>query len=922
MKNFILFVTSLVSGITMGQQNTTAANNYTETFSNYRAELGSGNFVYNVPLFNIETMNPDFNFQGNLFYNAQAASSIYTAKGIMDTGWSADFLPSIYREIKKSGTFWDESYYKVNTAEVYTDHLPFDKPERTNDLFHINVFGIKASFRLKYHNNNATLDIIDSNTYIEVIPDCTVSLGNGDSKIINISGFTVKDGNGYTYSFNTPEESEIRQNYVTLSHPPFVDLRHSALANPNGYNVYKRAFLLTNVADKYGRDLLQYHYKSYVNTIPTATTPFTYNQKVIDYINVVNKAKLVFIASLSKINSIAINNQQNQLLQKINLSSTAVTFYNQNDVQDKSYVFAYYPKTGVTSAVNIYGNYLKTGACIDQDKPSWVFDDKIQHYSAGLLRSVTLPHKGKINVEYETNTYTFVNQGELMNELNYEYSEVPVTYNASNDTYSFSYGTLTPGSTEGYYLKFNSTVYTDPFLLDGNGNPLRVYPGLQIHFNSSSSFIYQGFDYENQCAFGERINGNPDSFNPIVVLHRNGGNNPSYISNVKVYKKTKKAEGQRINYNFGPSVRVKKITNNDHTGTLLNEKIYSYMDPTDSKRSSGIVWNYQWYYHSDDLHPIFYRYITEEESGKGKTVYQMNMDTSLVQAIAKEKDFHTKNIWKYNETGQLIEQVSNEFEYYKLSDDEDAEERIKKINSVINMYEGASYKTTSTEKVFDTISKLPVYSKIVESGSGDTFNEQYTHQKLGNAFYQTKVEKTKNNAALNQSTFTYQPGTSQAYNLKTVSVAKEARPLEVEKEITLIGDYGNIREYKTKEGMVVSQIWGYNDSKLVAELKNVSAAVLYSSAYLTVRNNIANYSNQAGSGYSEANLTIALNSLRASFPDGFVTTYTYKPLLGITSITDVNGRKETYQYDSFNRLWRVLNHEGLITKEYYYHIKN
>lgn len=920
MKKFLLIITSLVSGIAMGQQNTTAANNYTETFSNYRAELGSGNFVYNVPLFNIETMNPEFNFQGNLYYNAQAASSIYTAQGIMDRGWSADFLPSIYRDIEKPGTFWDESYHKVNSADVYANGVPYTKPERTNDLFHINVFGIKASFRLKYHDNSATLDMIDSNVYIEVIPDCSVSLGQGDSKIINILGFTIKDGNGYTYSFMIPEESEIDQKYGILS--PFLDLRHAALDNPNGYNLYKRAFLLNNIADKYGRDVLQYHYKTYLNTIPTGSTPFTYNQRVIDYIDVVNKAKLVFTTSFSRVNSIAINNYQNQLLQKINLTTTAVTFYNQNNVQDKNYVFLYYPKTGVTSVVNNYGNYLKTEACIDQSSESWVYDNKIQHYSAGLLRSVTLPHKGKINIEYETNTYSLANLGQLLNELNYEYVEVPVTYNAASDTYSFFYGTLATGSNEAYYLKFNSTVFTNPFVWDEDGNPLRIYPGLYIPYNSTSTFIYQGFAYENQCTYGERINGNPNGFNATLVLRRSGGNNPSYISNVKVYKKTLKPENQRINYCFGPSVRVKKLTNNDHTGTLLNEKVYSYNDPADDKKSSGVVWHFQWHVLSADLTPVFYRYITEHEPGKGKTVYQMNMDTSLVMAEAKEKEFRTKNIWKYNETGQLMEHVNSEFEYYKLSDDEKAEERIKKINSVIKTYEGTAFKTTTTEKVLDTISMFPVYNKIVEVSTGQTFEEQYTIQKLGNAFYQTNVEKIKNSAALNQSAFTYQQqGSTQAYNLHQTSVAKEARPLEVEREITRYDNYGNVEEYKTKEGMVVSQIWGYNDSKLVAELKNVSYATIEASTIAAVA--IANIKNHSVAGnYDEIALQTTLNSLRDILPEAYVTTYTYKPLVGITSITDANGRKEIYQYDSFNRLWRVLNHEGLITKEYYYHIKN
>src|SRR5690606_9759011 len=132
MKKFLLFIAVLASGIVMGQSIIPSNNNYTEDSTNYMAELGSGNFVYRIPLFNIETMNPDFNLQGNRYYNAQAASSIYTSKQPI-RGWSNDYSPNIYRKINNS--FWDESYYRVNSADVYGDGEPYEKPERAGVPF-------------------------------------------------------------------------------------------------------------------------------------------------------------------------------------------------------------------------------------------------------------------------------------------------------------------------------------------------------------------------------------------------------------------------------------------------------------------------------------------------------------------------------------------------------------------------------------------------------------------------------------------------------------------------------------------------------------------------------------------------------------------------------------------------------------------
>src|SRR5690606_34211511 len=125
------------------------ANNFSEISGNYRADLVSGNFVYSVPLFDMETVNPDFNLRGSMYYNAQAASTIYTAEGILARGWSADFLPSIYRN--GSSPLWDEAFFKPNTADVDDDYQPYTRPERVNDLFEFNVFGLSGSFRLVYN---------------------------------------------------------------------------------------------------------------------------------------------------------------------------------------------------------------------------------------------------------------------------------------------------------------------------------------------------------------------------------------------------------------------------------------------------------------------------------------------------------------------------------------------------------------------------------------------------------------------------------------------------------------------------------------------------------------------------------------------------------------------------------------------------
>lgn len=56
--------------------------------------------------------------------------------------------------------------------------------------------------------------------------------------------------------------------------------------------------------------------------------------------------------------------------------------------------------------------------------------------------------------------------------------------------------------------------------------------------------------------------------------------------------------------------------------------------------------------------------------------------------------------------------------------------------------------------------------------SGETFEEKFTYQKLGNAYYQTSVEKFRNNSLLNKSVFEYIQVNGLAYELSKSKIEK------------------------------------------------------------------------------------------------------------------------------------------------------
>ena len=75
------------------------------------------------------------------------------------------------------------------------------------------------------------------------------------------------------------------------------------------------------------------------------------------------------------------------------------------------------------------------------------------------------------------------------------------------------------------------------------------------------------------------------------------------------------------------------------------------------------------------------------------------------------------------------------------------------------------------------------------------------------------------------------------------------------------------------------------------------------------------------SGTYTLTLTGNVDEVRLYPVDAQMVTYTYKPLFGLSSITDEKDVTTSFVYDSLGRLSRVLDNDGNILKEYEYHYK-
>ncbi|CAM3049910.1 hypothetical protein DRF59_16280 [Chryseobacterium flavum] len=133
---------------------------------------------------------------------------------------------------------------------------------------------------------------------------------------------------------------------------------------------------------------------------------------------------------------------------------------------------------------------------------------------------------------------------------------------------------------------------------------------------------------------------------------------------------------------------------------------------------------------------------------------------------------------------------------------------------------------------------------------------------------------------------------------------------------------GNILQYTTKEGVPVAIVWGYNNTQPIAKVEGATYDQLVSLGVITA---IVDASNaDALNPAQEGALITALDTFRKNTGlSGYqISTYTYNPLIGVTSITPPSGIRESYIYDTANRLEKVVDVNGNVLKEMKYNYKN
>ncbi len=190
-----------------------------------------------------------------------------------------------------------------------------------------------------------------------------------------------------------------------------------------------------------------------------------------------------------------------------------------------------------------------------------------------------------------------------------------------------------------------------------------------------------------------------------------------------------------------------------------------------------------------------------------------------------------------------------------------------------------------------------------------------------------QTETYKGGSLLSTQRTLYKPGTiTNSYFPKSMQAVKGAitttNPLENRVVYHKYDNKGKPLEVSKADGTHIAYIWGYQQQYPIAKIENATYTEV--SAYiadLQAKSN-TDTDNCRTANCKEQQLRDALQTLRNGLPNSMVTTYTYDPLIGVTSMTDPKGYTVYYEYDEMHRLQYIKDADGNLVSKNTYHYKN
>ncbi|MDH7459630.1 RHS repeat protein [Chitinophagaceae bacterium 26-R-25] len=241
------------------------------------------------------------------------------------------------------------------------------------------------------------------------------------------------------------------------------------------------------------------------------------------------------------------------------------------------------------------------------------------------------------------------------------------------------------------------------------------------------------------------------------------------------------------------------------------------------------------------------------------------------------------------------------------------------------LYTGENAIEETTNYAFNSPYHLQVSDIITKNSKGDDIAKSMiypsdkpsdpilTKLKNANCFvpFSTSTSNLSKNALLETTSTTFKEWSNNIIApLITEKVLSNQRPA-LRMNYSAYDNYGNILEMSKQDNVKQVAVYGYNKSVPVALVTNSSYAIVSQTIDQGILDNPS----------SDQVLRAELDKLR-TISGALVTTYTYSPLIGITSQTDPNGRTTYFEYDTMGRLALIKDQDGNIVKTFEYNYKH
>lgn len=556
-----------------------------------------------------------------------------------------------------------------------------------------------------------------------------------------------------------------------------------------------------------------------------------------------------------------------------------------------------------------------------------------------LLQKMTLPSGGSVLYDFESNTYSYqdnryIDEGSP-GVINPNFFTVPDKNNRHNfqsqvlRKYDFTTTntstTFTVTGTQRVFVRFDASQY--PLSLGGG----MAYPFFRL---SKGGTTVQDYSTGNYCT-GNFLTLTAGTYTVSMTAYGNVTYANVHVEVLNLISNPKK-------WHYGNGVRIKRIGYFD--SATVNQNYYESLNPivspireisydynllSEPYRSSGSI-----AYRGENSY-ILYKNVTVTESGEnGKTTYLFNspMDNRPVKEIAKARE-----VKKYNQQGGLVQEVNHDYSPVTIGEiiDPTSPRPYLFLELLPNRTRQKDYHTGgAVEKewtYYYDIHRNLLREKEYSFGNSDFLLRKYFYHALNSVSSKNRkeverVEHYRNDELLSVNKVNYSniwPALTengitlfnQSYLPLSMEGAKGTEASITKTRFNLYNFASQPVESQQGKGMKTVYLWGYKHALLVAKIDNIA----YSSIPITLIDAIRNASDTG----TEAQLITAQNNLRAhsALAGAQVTTFTYKPLIGISTATDPKGETVRYTYDVHNRLEAVKDASGHIVSESKYHFK-